>query len=128
MLRATVDGSIVVCVYDAVEEAGGMVHLRILPTGFGGREASDETLAADLLLLDRCLSTLQTAAPTARNWQARIVTHYGADGVLQPIGNGVLHSVTHACRTPGCAWSVGCGIGCPGDRRLPPAMGQLRKL
>jgi chemotaxis receptor (MCP) glutamine deamidase CheD len=129
VLRATLDGSIVVCVYDAVEEAGGMVHLRILPTGFGGREASDETLAADLLLLDRCLSTLQTAAPTARNWQARLVTHYGAEGILQPIGNGVLHSVTHACQDSGVrVVQSDAESGAPVTVGFRPAMGQLRKL
>ncbi len=129
VLRATLDGSIVVCVYDAVEEAGGMVHLRILPTGFGGREASDETLAADLLLLDRCLSTLQAAAPTARNWQARLVTHYGPDGVLQPIGNGVLHSVTHACQDSGVrVVQSDAESGAPVTVGFRPAMGQLRKL
>jgi chemotaxis receptor (MCP) glutamine deamidase CheD len=129
VLRATLDGSIVVCVYDAVEEAGGMVHLRILPTGFGSREASDETLAADLLLLDRCLSTLQTTAPTSRNWQARLVTHYGADGILQPIGNGVLHSVTHACQDSGVrVVQSDAESGAPVTVGFRPAMGQLRKL
>jgi chemotaxis receptor (MCP) glutamine deamidase CheD len=129
VLRATLDGSIVVCVYDAVEEAGGMIHLRILPTGFGGREASDETLAADLLLLDRCLSTLQTTAPTARNWQARLVTHYGADGILQPIGNGVLHSVTHSCQDSGVrVVQSDAESGAPVTVGFRPAMGQLRKL
>ncbi len=129
VLRARVDGSIVVCVYDAVEEAGGMVHLRILPTGFGGREASDETLAADLLLLDRCLSTLQLAAPSARNWQARIVTHYGPDGVLEPIGGGVLHSVTHSCGDSGVKIvQSDSESGAPVTIGFRPAMGQLRKL
>ena len=71
VLRARLDGSIVVCLYDAVEESGGMVHLHIIPAGAGGREASDETLAADLLLLDRCLKTLQSTAPASRNRQAR---------------------------------------------------------
>ena len=129
VLRARVDGSIIVCVYDAVEEAGGMVHLRILPTGFGSREASDETLAADLLLLDRCLSTLQTAAPTARHWQARIVTHYGADGVLQPIGGGVLHSVSHCCKDSGVhIVQSDSESGAPVTIGFRPAMGQMRKL
>jgi chemotaxis receptor (MCP) glutamine deamidase CheD len=129
VLRAELDGSIAVCLYDAVEEAGGMVHLRILPTSFGGREASDETLAADLLLLDRCLTTLQSAAPTARNWQARIVTHYGPDGVLQPVGGGVLHSVTHSCQDSGVhIVQSDSESGAPVTIGFRPAMGQFRKL
>jgi chemotaxis receptor (MCP) glutamine deamidase CheD len=129
ILRARLDGSIVVCLYDAVQEAGGMVHLRILPTGFSGRDASDETLAADLLLLDRCLTTLQAAAPTARNWQARIVTHYGTEDLLRPIGGGVLHSVTHSCEDSGVQIVQSeAESGAPVTIGFRPAMGQFRKL
>jgi chemotaxis receptor (MCP) glutamine deamidase CheD len=129
VLRARVDGSILVCFYDAVEEAGGMLHLRILPTGHGGREASDETLATDLLLLDRCLSTLQAAAPRASNWQARIVTHYGPEGVLQPIGGGVLRAVTHCCTDSGVQIvQSDAENGAPVTIGFRPAMGQMRRL
>ena len=129
VLRARLDGSIVVCLYDAVEEAGGMVHLRILPTMLGSTDASDETLAADLLLLDRCLAALRVAAPAAKNWQARLVTHYGADGLLQPIGRGVLHSVTHAIEDSGVLVVQSDGeSGAPVLIGFRPAMGQLRRL
>lgn len=129
VLRARCEGSIVVCLYDAVEEAGGMVHLRIIPTAFGSTEASDETLAADLLLLDRCLDALRVAAPTARNWQARLVTHYGVDGILQPIGRGVLHSVTHAIEDSGVLVVQSDGeTGAAVTLGFRPAMGQLRRL
>lgn len=129
VLRARIEGSIVVCFYDAVEEAGGMVHLRIIPTAFGSTEASDETLAADLLLLDRCVDALRIAAPAARNWQARIVTHYGVDGILQPIGRGVLHSVTHAIEDRGVLVVQSDGEdGAAVSFGFRPAMGQLRRL
>ena len=129
VLRARVDGSIVVCLYDAVEEAGGMVHLRIIPTAFGSTEASDETLAADLLLLDCCLAALQVAAPAAKNWQARLVTHYGVDGLLQPIGRGVLNSVTHAIEDSGVRIVQSEGeVGEAVTLGFRPAMGQMRRL
>ena len=32
LLCATVQGSLVVCLYDAVEEAGSMLHLRVVPS------------------------------------------------------------------------------------------------
>ena len=129
VLRARADGSIVVCLYDAVEEAGGMLHLRIIPPAFGSTEASDETLAADLLLLDRCLEALREAAPAARNWQARLVTHYGEDGLLQPIGRGVLHSVTHAIEDSGVLVVQSDGeAGAAVMLGFRPAMGQLRRL
>jgi chemotaxis receptor (MCP) glutamine deamidase CheD len=129
VLRARVEGSIVVCLYDAVEEAGGMVHLRIIPTAFGSTEASDETLAADLLLLHRCLEALQSTAPAAKNWQARLVTHYGAEGILQPIGRGVLQSVTHAIEDSGVRIVQSDGeSGVAVTIGFRPAMGQLRRL
>jgi chemotaxis receptor (MCP) glutamine deamidase CheD len=129
VLRARVEGSIVVCLYDAVEEAGGLVHLRIIPTALGSTEASDETLAADLLLLDRCLERLRAAAPAAKNWQARLVTHYGVDGILQPIGRGVLHSVTHAIEDSGVRVVQSDGEQGPAVTvGFRPAMGQLRRL
>ena len=129
ILRAKMDGSIIVCLYDAVEEAGGMVHLRIIPTALGRTEASDETLAADLMLLDSCLGTLRVTAPAARNWQARLITHYGEDGLLQPIGRGVLHSVTHAIEDSGVLVVQSDGeAGAAITVGFRPAMGQLRRL
>lgn len=129
ILRAKLDGSIIVCLYDAVEEAGGMVHLRIIPAALGRTEASDETLAADLMLLDSCLGTLRATAPAARNWQAKLITHYGEDGLLQPIGRGVLHSVTHAIEDSGVRVVQSDGeAGAAITVGFRPAMGQLRRL
>jgi hypothetical protein len=81
------------------------------------------------LLLDRCLTTLQAAAPTARNWQARIVTHYGTEDLLRPIGGGVLHSVTHSCEDSGVQIVQSeAESGAPVTIGFRPAMGQFRKL
>jgi hypothetical protein len=128
VLQAVLDGSMVVCFYDAVEEAGAMVHLRILPLGRPGVDASDETLAADLLLLDRCLENLRKLAPNARHWQGRIVSHFGPDGILQPVGIGVRDSVAHSCTDSGVVVvQSDAEFGGPVTVSFRPAMGQLRK-
>jgi chemotaxis receptor (MCP) glutamine deamidase CheD len=129
LLRAELDSSIIVCLYDAVHEAGGMVHLRILPSKHVSGEASDETLAADLMLLHSCLAKLRVLSPAARHWQARIVTHYGMDGILQPVGKGVLLSVCQSCRHSGVEIvQSDAEFGRPVQVAFRPAMGQLRKL
>jgi chemotaxis receptor (MCP) glutamine deamidase CheD len=128
VLQAVLDGSMVVCFYDAVEETGGMVHLRIIPLGRPGVDASDDTLAADLLLLDRCLESLRKVAPNARYWQARVVTHFGPDGILQPVGIGVRDSVCHGCTDSGVVVvQSDAEFGGPVTVAFRPAMGQLRK-
>jgi hypothetical protein len=49
--------------------------------------------------------------------------------VLQPIGNGVLHSVTHACKDSGVrVVQSDAESGAPVTVGFRPAMGQLRKL
>ncbi|MFO1426846.1 MAG: hypothetical protein U1F11_07695 [Steroidobacteraceae bacterium] len=128
VLQAVIDGSMVVCLYDAVEEAGAMVHLRIIPLGRPGDEASDETIATDLLLFDRCLEQLKRIAPNARHWQGRVVAHFGVDGMLKPVGTGVRDSVCHACKDSGVAIvQSDTDFGRPVTVSFRPAMGQLRK-
>lgn len=81
VLCATLTGSLVVCLYDAVEQAGAMLHLRVVPPNLESAvaELTDELLASDLLLLERCCIALRAACPAARHWQARVVVHAGAD-------------------------------------------------
>lgn len=84
LLCATLAGSLAVCLYDAVEEAGAMLHLRIVPPRLEteAAELTDELLASDLLLLERCCAALRAACPAARHWQARLLLHTGLDGQL----------------------------------------------
>ena len=67
--------AIAVCVYDAVEEAGALLHLRCIVRSPKPVDMTDTTLATELLLLDRCVESMRELAPTARNLQARVVAH-----------------------------------------------------
>jgi hypothetical protein len=84
VLCTTLTGSLVVCLYDAVEEAGALLHLRVVPPNLetAVAELTDELLASDLLLLERCCAALRAACPAARHWQARLVVHTGTDRQL----------------------------------------------
>jgi hypothetical protein len=95
LLCATVQGSLVVCLYDAVEEAGSMLHLRVVPSRSdrSAHELTDEFLASDLLLLERCCTAFRAACPAARHWQARVVLHCGADNELAGPGELLLEFV-----------------------------------
>src|SRR5260370_21691951 len=67
--------AIAVCVYDAVEEAGALLHLRCIVRTPKPVDMTDSTLATELLLLDRCVESMRELAPSARNLQARVVAH-----------------------------------------------------
>jgi chemotaxis receptor (MCP) glutamine deamidase CheD len=79
LLAAHLNASFVLCFYDAVHEAGGMVHLRNAPAG-KPRDAAltDTTLTSDLLLIEHCLTELRVLAPKARYLQARILAQVDA--------------------------------------------------
>lgn len=75
ILAAELRSAIALCLYDAVEEAGALLHLRcIVPTRWPV-SISEATLDSELLLLDRCVLSMREAAPGARYLQARIVGH-----------------------------------------------------
>src|ERR1700751_124380 len=59
--------AIAICVYDAVEEAGGLLHLRCLVRSPKPTDMTDTTLAPELLLLDRCVESMRELTPGARN-------------------------------------------------------------
>lgn len=75
LLTTELRSAIAVCVYDAAEEAGALLHLRCIAPASKLIDVTDTTLASELLLLDRCLESLRETAPAARNLQARIVVH-----------------------------------------------------
>ena len=55
MLRAQLNCAIAVCVFDTVDEAGALLHLRCVARQGSNPDATDTTLATELLLLDRCV-------------------------------------------------------------------------
>ena len=75
LLITELHSALAVCVYDAAEEAGALLHLRCILRTSKPADVTDTTLATELLLLDRCLACLRETVPTARHLQARIVVH-----------------------------------------------------
>ncbi|HEX4649141.1 MAG TPA: hypothetical protein VH111_09965 [Steroidobacteraceae bacterium] len=75
ILTTELRSAVAVCLYDAAEEAGALLHLRCIIKASKPADVTDTTLATELLMLHRCLEALREAAPTARRLQARIVAH-----------------------------------------------------
>jgi len=128
ILSAELRSSLVVCLYDEVEQDGALLHLRLAAPGQSrDPNLTDNTLSSDLALLDRALRELAAASPRAQHWQAKLVAQTEdqasararCDGLqsfisafLQDARIRVVSSVAHVESTV----SV----------RFRPAMGQLR--
>jgi chemotaxis receptor (MCP) glutamine deamidase CheD len=95
LLIAELHSAIAVCVYDAAEEAGALLHLRCMVRSAKPADVTDTTLASELLLLDRCLESLRAAAPAARHLQARIVVHLADAALTGPASEIVVAHVKH---------------------------------
>jgi chemotaxis receptor (MCP) glutamine deamidase CheD len=87
--------AIAICVYDAVEEAGALLHLRCIVRTPKPIDMTDITLATELLLLDRCVESIREVAPTARNLQARVVAHLPDHPQAQETFGIVLNMIQH---------------------------------
>ena len=87
--------AIAVCVYDAVEEAGALLHLRCIMRGSNPVDITDTTLATELLLLDRCVEVIKEVSPSSRNLQARIVVHLMDHPEARATCETVLTTVKH---------------------------------
>jgi len=95
LLISELSSAIAVCLYDAQEEAGALLHLRCIVRSTHPLDVTDTTLATELLLLDRCLETLRALAPAARHLQARIVVHLAAESHARPACDTVVALVKH---------------------------------
>lgn len=74
LLVAHLQSTFALCLYDAVEGGGALLHLRVAPVGrLEDPDITDTTLTTDLLLLDRCLSELRRCEPRSKHPQAKIV-------------------------------------------------------
>ena len=74
VLSARLHSSLVVCLYDEVEEDGALLHLRLAAPGQSRNpDLTDNTLSSDLALLDRALRELAATSPRAQHWQAKLV-------------------------------------------------------
>src|SRR5579862_8702461 len=95
ILITELTSAMAVCVYDAVEEAGALLHLRCIVRGPNPVDITDTTLATELLLLDRCVESIREIAPTARNLQSRIVVHLADYPGAQQTSETVLTMAKH---------------------------------
>jgi len=95
LLRAQLSCAMAVCVFDTVDEAGALLHLRCVARQGSNPDATDTTLATELLLLDRCVESLRNAAPQARALKARIVVHLPPQSTARAACESMLTLVGH---------------------------------
>jgi len=124
ILTTELRSAVAVCVYDAAEEAGALLHLRCIVKASKPADVTDTTLATELLLLDRCLEALREAAPGARHLQARIVAHLAEGAYAQPMCDTVVGVVRHYLTDAGVqVLPEDIGAGAPRMLRFRPGMG-----
>jgi chemotaxis receptor (MCP) glutamine deamidase CheD len=119
--------AIAVCLYDAVEEAGALLHLRCVVRVSKAADMTDTTLATELLLLDRCVESMREIAPAARNLQARIFAHIDDHPMAEQVCDAALTLVRHFLMDTGVTLlPVEMGGGPPRELRFRPSMGWVQ--
>jgi chemotaxis receptor (MCP) glutamine deamidase CheD len=127
LLRAQLTCAMAVCVFDTVDEAGALLHLRCVARQGSNPDATDTTLATELLLLDRCVETLRTAAPQARALKAHIVVHLPAQSTARAACESMLTLVGHFMHDIGAELApVDLDTGNPREVVFRPCMGTLQ--
>jgi len=127
-LVAELRSATAVCMYDAVEEAGALLHLRFIIRSAKPADVTDTTLATELLLLDRCIESLREAAPGAKNLQAKLAAHLPDNPDAQRACENVLTLVRHFlddCGMTVVASDLAAGS-TPRILRFRPSMGWLQ--
>ena len=127
IFRAELRSAIAVCVYDAVAEAGALLHLRFILRGAQPTDVTDTTLATELLLLDRCIESMREVAPAARNLQARIFAHLDDHPMAGTVCDAALTLVRHFLLDSGVTLlPVEIGSGPAREVRFRPSMGWVQ--
>jgi chemotaxis receptor (MCP) glutamine deamidase CheD len=127
ILAAELRSAIAVCVYDAVEEAGALLHLRCIVRGSKPADMTDTTLATELLLLDRCIESMREIAPAARNLQARIIAHVADQPHARETCETALMMVRQFLADTGVAMlPADIGAGPARNLRFRPSMGWVQ--
>jgi chemotaxis receptor (MCP) glutamine deamidase CheD len=127
VLITVLRSAIAVCVYDAVEEAGALLHLRCVVRISKPADMTDTTLATELLLLDRCVESMREIAPAARNLQARIFAHLDEHPMAEQVCDAALTLVRHFLMDSGVTLlPVEIGGGPPRELRFRPSMGWVQ--
>lgn len=127
VFEASLENSVAICLYDAVEEPGALLHLRFIARGAVQLDVTDRTLASDLLLLDRCVTGLAESLPRSPNLQGKIVAHVASGAGAMQAAEAVLALVGEYLRDGGVT-IVSSDVDHGGRRRLAfrPSMGQVR--
>jgi chemotaxis receptor (MCP) glutamine deamidase CheD len=127
-LVAELRSATAVCIYDAVEEAGALLHLRFIIRSAKPADVTDTTLATELLLLDRCIESLREAAPGAKNLQAKLAAHLPDNPDAQRACENVLTLVRHFLDDCGMTVVASdlAGSTTPRILRFRPSMGWLQ--
>ena len=127
VLSAELHSAIAICVYDAVDEAGALLHLRFILRGPHPADVTDTTLATELLLLDRCIESLRECSPAARNLQAKIAAHLPENSTAVDACDRVLTLVAHFLRDAGATVSQpDIAVGPDRTLQFRPSMGWLQ--
>jgi chemotaxis receptor (MCP) glutamine deamidase CheD len=127
VFRAELRSAIAVCVYDAVAEAGALLHLRFILRGAQPTDVTDTTLATELLLLDRCIEALREIAPGARHLQAKIAAHLPEHSTAVEACDRVLVLVSHFLRDARAEVApADIAVGAPRRLNFRPAMGWVQ--
>jgi Chemotaxis protein; stimulates methylation of MCP proteins len=126
LLIAELNSAIAVCMYDEVEEAGGLLHLRFIVRSSKPADLTDTTLATELLLLDRCIESLRETMPAARNMQAKISAHLPEDSEAQKGCDSMLTLVRHYLNDAGMTVPPSDAVaGATRELRFRPCMGSV---
>lgn len=124
LLITELSSAIAVCLYDAAEEAGALLHLRFVVKSSKPADVTDTTLATELLLLDRCLQSLRELSPASRDLQARIVVHLPEAPQARPAFDTVIALVKHFLQDAGVTLlPEDVSTGQPRRLRFRPSMG-----
>jgi chemotaxis receptor (MCP) glutamine deamidase CheD len=126
VLSAEIQATLAVCVYDAVEEPGALLHLRFIARGDQRLDVTDRTLATDLLLLDRCIADLRAVAPRAQHLQGKIAAHVVPGETAQAMASAVIELVSAYLRDAGVSIVSSEVNGGPRRLKFRPAMGQVQ--
>ena len=127
LLTTELRSALAVCVYDATEEAGALLHLRCIVKASKPADVTDTTLATELLLLDRCVETMRAIAPAARNLQARIFAHLDDHPMAAEVCDAALTLVRHFLTDSGVRLlPAEIGSGPPRELRFRPSMGWVQ--
>ncbi len=127
VMSATLEGTLAICLYDAVEEPGALLHLRFIARGATQADVTDRTLASDLLLLDRCVTTLLCTLPRTTALQGRIVASVAADASARTAAQAVIALVgAYLGDAEVTIASTDVGYGEVRTLRFRPSMGEVR--